>query len=160
MATLDPASIDLATLATLAGGAATDHLLAKLHDAGHASIRTSHGYVFQHLIEGTPTVGELADALGVTQQAASKSVLELESLGYVERKPDPDDSRIRRVVLTARGRGVIERGRTARAKLESEIAKEVGPQAMKAARRALLALLEHTGGLDAVATRKVKLPST
>ena len=46
-------------------------------------------------------MGELAEALGVTQQAASKSVLELEKLGYVERQPDLVDSRVRRIATHA-----------------------------------------------------------
>ena len=159
MSTLDPESIDLATLAALASGSATEFLLRQLREAGHPNIRVSHGYVFQYLLAGSPTVGELAELLRVTQQGASKVVLELESLGYVERTSDPEDSRIRRVALTAKGRSVVDRGRTARAKLEAAVVAKVGPQAIKAARRALVALLDRTGGLDAVRTRRVRPPT-
>ena len=41
------------------------------------------------------TIGALAERLEVTQQAASKSVADLERRGYVERTPDPDDARAR-----------------------------------------------------------------
>ena len=159
MASLDPASIDLPTLTALAGASANEYLLARVRGAGHESIRMSHGYVFQHLIGGSPTVSELAEALGVTQQAASKSVLELEKLGYVERRPDPADSRVRFIALTAKGRAVIARGRAARAKLEADLAAEIGLRAMAQARRAMLALLERTGGIAAIANRRVKPPS-
>ena len=159
MARLDPESIDLPTLTALAGASANEYLLARLRGAGHESIRMSHGYVFQHLIGGSPTVSDLAEALGVTQQAASKSVLELEKLGYVVRQPDLADSRVRRIALTAKGRSIIARGRAARAKLEAELAAEIGPRAIADARRAMLALLERTGGIAAIANRRVKLPS-
>lgn len=43
----------------------------------------------------------------MTQQAASKSVAELETLGYVERSTDEADARIRRVRLSERGREVV-----------------------------------------------------
>ncbi|MEZ4239345.1 MAG: MarR family transcriptional regulator [Myxococcota bacterium] len=70
--------------------------------------------MFQHLVERSPTIGELAERLGVTQQAASKAVAELEGLGYVARAADPADSRVRRVSLTARGWDAVERARGAR----------------------------------------------
>lgn len=152
---VEPASLDLATLATLASDSAGDFLLEKLH-ATHPALRTSHGYVFQHLLVRSPTVGELAELLGVTQQAVSKSVAELESLGYVERQADPYDSRVRRVSLTAAGRSAIERGRAARAALEKELLREVGAPALEAAKKALVALLSRTGGLEAVRTRKAR----
>lgn len=159
MLAVDIATLDLPTLISLAGGAANEHLLERVQAAGHPKIRTSHGYVFQHLIAGSPTVGELAERLGVTQQGASKVVVELEALGYVLREADPEDTRIRRVALTAKGRAVVERGRAARAKLEAELLSEVSPKAMAAARKVLVALLRRTGGLEAVTTRRVKIPS-
>lgn len=159
MKTVDPLSFDLATLASLAGVAANDYLLAQLRAAGHRHVRTSHGYVFQHLIAGKPTVGELAIALAVTPQGASKLVAEIEALGYAERVPDEDDSRVRRVALTATGRALIERSRAARQKLDAAMQRALGPTTMKAARRALVALLEHTGELNAITQRRAKPPT-
>src|SRR5690349_6751181 len=69
----------------------------------HPEVRYSHGFLFQQLVEGPRPVGEVASNLGVTSQAVSKMVRELEALGYVTRVPDPDDARVRRVGLTSRG---------------------------------------------------------
>lgn len=157
---LDPEDIDLPTLAALAGAATTEYLLARVRKAGHPAVRASHGWVFQHLVEGTPTVTELAQRLGVTQQAASKWVAELEAQGYVERRADEDDSRIRRIALTPKGRSVIERGRDARAKLEAELRVAIGPRALATARKAMIALLSQTGGLADVERRRAKPPRT
>lgn len=157
---LDPHAIDVATLAWLAGAAANEALLRAVRGAHHKRVRNAHGYVFQHLVGGPRTVGELAELLGVTQQAASKVVLELEQLGYVERQPDAADKRVRRIALTRRGASVVERGRAARAALEDELLERVGPKVLDDARRALVALLDLSGGLDAVARRRVKPPST
>ncbi len=154
-----PEDLDVATLALLAGAAATERLLDDVRRDGHPDLRAAHGYVFQHLIDRTPTVGELAEALEVTQQAASKSVAELESLGYVARAPDPDDQRVRRVRLTERGRAAVAAGRTARARLEERLAEAVSDDARSAARTALGALLDLSGGTDAVRSRRARPPA-
>lgn len=157
MPELDPAELDLPTLVSLAGTAANQHLLRRLHEVGYAGVRTSHGYVIQNLIDETPTVGELAARLGVTQQAASKTVVEMEGMGLVTRVPDASDSRVRRVTLTPHGNALLTAGREGRAALERAVAAEVGDLA--AAKRALLSLLGHTGDLAAVRRRRVQPPT-
>jgi DNA-binding MarR family transcriptional regulator len=156
---MDPQSIDLPTLAWLAGAAANEYLLTRLREGGHPQIRNSHGYVFQHLIGGPRAIGELAERLGVTQQAASKVVLELEQLGYVVRGADARDSRIKRVALSASGRKVIERSRAARTALEKKLVDVVGERSVATARKVLAALLEQSGGTAAVSGRRVRPPS-
>lgn len=159
MERLDLRSIDLPTLSLLAGVAANETLLERIRAAGHHALRNAHGYLFQHLLIGPKSVGELAALLGVTQQAVSKTALELEQLGYVERHIDTSDARVRRVALTAAGRAVVAQARAERAKLEAELVEAVGSRAVAAARRALIAMLEITGGTDAVVQRRVKPPS-
>lgn len=141
--------IDLATLAYLAGSSANDAILRRLHEIGHTGVRVSHGYVIQHLIEGTPTVSELGEALGVTQQAASKQLLELERLGYVARVPDPVDSRIRRAELTERGHRLVEDSRRLRRELDDQVGDD-------SAKQALIRLLDVTGGTETVLRRRVR----
>lgn len=159
MSNLDPGDIDLATLSWLAGSAANDYLLAAIRAAGHPRLRLSHGYVFQLLIEGPRTIGEIAEGLGVTQQAASKTVGELVSLRYVASIPDEADRRIRRVALSTRGERAVADARAARARLEEKLRAAIGPQAMRAARTALLSVLEMSGGLDATRQRRVRPPT-
>ena len=154
MSQVNPAELDLPTLVALAGTAANQYLLRRLHEQGYNGVRTSHGYVIQNLIDEAPTVGELAARLGVTQQAASKVVVEMEGMGLVTRVPDSTDSRVRRVTLTSHGEALLTAGRKARAELERAVAAEVGDLA--AAKRAVLSLLEHTGDLVAVARRRVR----
>jgi DNA-binding MarR family transcriptional regulator len=156
VSTLDLESIDIATLSLLAGVSANQQLLAAIKASGHPELRNAHGYLFQHLISGPKPVGELAELLGVTQQAVSKTALELEGMGLVARQPDPNDSRIRRVSLTPRGKMVIERSRATRAKLEAELVEAVGARAVSAAKKALIVLLQLTGGSTDVSQRKVK----
>src|SRR5262249_13291740 len=90
-------------------------LLEGLRERGHPELRYSHGFLVQQLVEGPRPVGEIAANLGVTSQAVSKAVRELEALGYVERAVDAADARVRRVALTAHGRDAIEASRDIRA---------------------------------------------
>ncbi|MBA9004306.1 MarR family winged helix-turn-helix transcriptional regulator [Thermomonospora cellulosilytica] len=154
----EPQDLDTGTLALFVGFAAAESVQAALAAAGFGDLRFSHGYVFQHLIDAEPTVGDLATGLGMTQQGASKAVLELEGLGYVERVPDPRDARIRRVRLTGRGRAAIDAARTARAELEERLRQRCGTGALDAARTVLADLLDELGGTAAVRRRAVRPP--
>ncbi|WP_433888577.1 MarR family winged helix-turn-helix transcriptional regulator [Streptomyces sp. CA-111067] len=80
---------------------------------GFEDLRPTHGFVFVRLSERGATVTEIADHLGVTRQAASQIVDELERKGYVERRPHPDDARARLILLTPRGRRCTEAAESA-----------------------------------------------
>lgn len=158
-AQIEPTSVDLATLSTLAGDVSSEYLLQRVRERGHPFVRISHGYVFQHLIVGTPTVSELAQLLGVTQQAASKAVVELEQLGYIVRQGDSGDNRVRRVTLTPAGRKAVEIGRDVRAVLEARMRELVGGADLDAAKRVIAVLLDEVGGIEAVRGRRVRARS-
>jgi DNA-binding MarR family transcriptional regulator len=67
-------------------------------------IRPVHGFAFARISGDGSTVGDLAEHLGFSKQAASQLVEELIGKGYVERRPHPRDARSRLIVLTERGR--------------------------------------------------------
>jgi DNA-binding MarR family transcriptional regulator len=123
--------------------------------AEHPRVRYAHGFLIQQLVEGPRPVGEVAENLGVTSQAVSKTVRELEALGYVERWSDPGDGRVRRVALTALGRAVLDAGRTARAALNAELVEALGAERVEAASSTLRAAVEARGGMPAVRARRV-----
>ena len=154
---VDPRALDIGYLALFVGYAFTDKVQAKLA-VGFEGLRFAHGSVFQHLVEGPRTLGELAAALEVSQQAASKSIAELEALGYVERVADEADARVRRVRLSERGRGAVARARKIRASLERKLAAERGARAIEQCRAVLADVLESLGGAEAVKKRRVRGP--
>ncbi|MEV0282330.1 MarR family winged helix-turn-helix transcriptional regulator [Streptomyces sp. NPDC050610] len=82
-------------------------LIDDLHDElarqGHPDVRPMHGYVFQAIGPDGTTAADLGRRLGVSKQAAGKTVDTLERLGYVERGTDPRDARRKIVQLTDRG---------------------------------------------------------
>lgn len=110
---------------------------------GRPRLRRSHTALFPHLdLEGT-RVTDLAERLGVTKQAVSQLVDELEALEVVERVPDPDDARAKRVRFTERGRAGLLDGLATLRGLEQEYARRVGAQRMAALREALGLIVEE-----------------
>src|SRR4051794_15821912 len=97
---VDPENLDLGHLALFVGYGVSEHVQRALDKAGFGDVRFSHGFVFQHLLDGERTIGELADLMQVTQQAASKVVAELEGKALVERVDDTADARIRKVRMS------------------------------------------------------------
>jgi DNA-binding MarR family transcriptional regulator len=52
-------------------------VLARLAELGFGDTRMSHGYVVQGLLAGDRTVTDLAERLGISVQAVSKTVREM-----------------------------------------------------------------------------------
>ncbi|GAA4935693.1 MarR family transcriptional regulator [Actinomycetospora succinea] len=145
---------------SLAGGAVDAHVLAAEQAAGLTGLRVGHGYVVQLLLAAPHTVGEIARRLGVTQQAASKTVGELVTRGYVARTDDPDGDRRRHpLALTDAGHRAVATARAARADLEDRLTDRVGADDVAAARRVLAALLDELGLGGPVAERRVPPPA-
>lgn len=57
-------------------------------------------------------IGELAEALGITQPGATRAVSELTRMGLVTAQAPPDDQRRRVITLTEAGRQAVEEGKT------------------------------------------------
>ena len=152
------ADLDLSLASLFAGWALAEELQRRLADDGFGDLRFADGFVFQHLVGGPVMIGALAERLEVTQQAASKSVADLERRGYVARTPDPADARARRVVLTERGEAAIERARRHRAAIAAELADRLGPRRVDTARRLLNEIVAELGADTAVRGRRVRAP--
>jgi DNA-binding MarR family transcriptional regulator len=100
--TVDTAALGTATLVLAAAAGLVDAIHSRVAAAGFDDLRPVHGFAFSRLAAGA-TAGELAEHLGVTKQAASQLVDELEDKGYVVRGPHPRDARARLLTLTERG---------------------------------------------------------
>ena len=147
--------LDVVTALFLSGLALNDEAVRRLGAAGHPELRISHGFLVQHVVDGPRSIGELAERMGVTQQAASKAVGELERLGYLERTPDPGDARVRRVRLSARGADAVARTREIRDGLEAELAGLLGARRIEELKTTAWSVLDWTGGAEAVRARRV-----
>ncbi|MFM2417587.1 MAG: hypothetical protein RL385_2310 [Pseudomonadota bacterium] len=109
---------------------------------GAPKLRRAHMALLPHLdLDGT-RITVLADRLGISKQAVSQLVDDLEVMGVVAREDDPADARARRVVFTKQGRKGILEGLRVLAALEAELAETVGKQKMAELRASLLAVLD------------------
>ncbi|MFD3748442.1 MarR family winged helix-turn-helix transcriptional regulator [Nocardia sp. NPDC058633] len=98
-----PANADLPLLLLAAAADVTQAVHAGVTAAGFTDIRPTHGFAFARMAPDGATVGEIAEHLGVTKQAASQLVDELVTKGYADRNPHPRDARARLITLTDRG---------------------------------------------------------
>jgi DNA-binding MarR family transcriptional regulator len=151
---MEPQEPDLVILVAGAYSAVTERLQRELAARHIEGMRPSYGFVVRAVHAERPTVNRLAELLGVTKQSASKLADDMIRAGFLERAPDPGDRRRVRLALTERGAAVRRSALRTSEKLEAELAEAVGVRAVPALRRALLALIEAEGGLDAVTARR------
>jgi DNA-binding MarR family transcriptional regulator len=117
-------------------------MLELLHERGFADLDAAHLNVFQYPGPQGARPSELAAQLRITKQALNYLLGELERLGYLERRPDPDDLRSKRIVLTPRGTSAILVIRDAVAEMETAWSKRLGPKRFAQLRRLLVELDE------------------
>ena len=106
--------------------AVQQHMLKRLHERGFDDLDAAHLNVFQYPGPEGARPSELAARLRMTKQALNYLLGELERLGYLERRPDPDDLRSKRVTLTRRGKSMIPVIRDAVAEMEADWGKRLG----------------------------------
>jgi DNA-binding MarR family transcriptional regulator len=109
-----------------------DGVHAELAREGHADLRPLHGFVCQAIGRDGTTAVELGRRLGVSKQAAGKTIDGLERLGYVVRAADPHDARRKLVRLTDRGVEVLTRSAQIFDELRAEWAARIGPDRLRA----------------------------
>ncbi len=107
---------------------------------GFDDIGAAHLAVFQHPSPHGVKVTALADRAGMSRQAITYLVRELEGKGYLERRPDPTDGRASLVHLTARGEAAVRAIRASVRGLEREWERELGSSRFVQFRGTLLAL--------------------
>lgn len=93
---------------------------------GYADIRPPHAHVLAHTTGRGIRLTDLAARAQLSLAAVSEFVTELEELGYLERRPDPDDGRAKLIVPTPRGRQAFKDGARGVAEIERRWASLVG----------------------------------
>jgi len=104
------------------------HMLDRLHERGFDDLDAAHLNVFQYPGPQGARPSELAARLRISKQALNYLLGELERLDYLERQPDPDDLRSKRVALTSRGVAAVGVIREAVAELENDWSERLGPK--------------------------------
>lgn len=127
----DPPGFELPLRLLLGFRSIIDDLHAELARQGHPDSRPMHGFVFQAIGPGGTTAAELGRRLGISKQAAGKTVGSLERLGYVRREPDRRDQRQKIVVLTERGFDMLDRSARIFEDVRAQWASILGPERLR-----------------------------
>jgi len=114
-----------------------DELHRRLGKLGYDEIRPSHGCVFGNMQPHGVRLTDIAERSRITKQSVGEIVTDLESLGYVERIPDPEDKRAKLVRLTRRGQEVQAAARATFAEIEAEWGERIGKKKVADLRAAL-----------------------
>ncbi|TMK72097.1 MAG: MarR family transcriptional regulator [Actinobacteria bacterium] len=119
-------------------------MLERLHERGFDDLDAAHLNVFQYPGPQGARPSDLAARLRMSKQALNYLLGELERLGYVERRPDPDDLRSKRVAVTRRGKSAINVIREAVAEMETEWGRHLGEKRFAQLRELLLELNQRS----------------
>ena len=153
------AELELSLLALFAGWVMADELQRRLVAEGLPDLRFSDAVVIQYVLAEPLSITELARRMGVTQQAASKTVADMERRGLLVRAPVPGDARARRLQLTGTGEAAVAAARRLRARLDAELADAYGAERLADARALLAEVIDRFGGTAAIRARRVRPPA-
>jgi DNA-binding MarR family transcriptional regulator len=140
---------DLALL--LLGGfrALADAAGVELAARGHEKIRPVHDFAIRSIDAGADTASELGRQLGVSKQAAAKTIAFLEKRGYIAGQIDPRDTRRRRFSVTSEGHVLLTTGEAVFDELRDRWAKRIGIQELERLEEALADLgIRAPSGLE------------
>ena len=101
-------------------------MLQRLHAEGFDDIDMAHMNLLLYPGPQGARPSELAAQRGMSKQAANYLLGQLEQLGYLERRPDDDDGRSKRIALTERGERAAYTVRDAVKDVEKDWQKQLG----------------------------------
>lgn len=109
--------------------------------------RPSHGSIMEQLdFEDGQRLTDLAKGAGIAPQSAGELVDQLEALGYVERRPDENDRRVKRIYRTAKAKKATKVAIEAARRSERELRRILGENRLEALRDGLKRIVEAKGG--------------
>jgi DNA-binding MarR family transcriptional regulator len=129
----------------VAGRALTATMMAKLASRGFDDVTPAFSSLMPLLDATGARPSTLAQRAGITKQAISQLVRELETRGYVEQVPDSTDTRAKIVRLTKRGVALHAASAEVRLELQSVVLAKLGKSRVSRLRRDLLELATALG---------------
>jgi DNA-binding MarR family transcriptional regulator len=105
-----------------------ERMLAGLHERGFGDLVAAHLDLFQYPGPENERPSTLAKRTQMSKQALNYLLGQMERLGYLERRPDADDQRFRRVHLTRRGQAAVRAIREIVLEVEADWEQQLGPE--------------------------------
>ncbi|SDE08414.1 MarR family winged helix-turn-helix transcriptional regulator [Nocardioides lianchengensis] len=132
----------LATLLLGAFDAMVAQVVADLEERGHPGVTATLEFALAAIADGAQDASALGRRLGVSKQAAAKTIATLEQLGYVHRESDPKDARRKVLAVTSRGRDMTAIGAARFDELRRRWSDAVGPERVAQVEAALAVLAD------------------
>ena len=139
----DSAGFELPLLLFAGFRALIDALHAELAAQGHPDVRPAYGFAMQAIGPHGATASDIGRLLGISKQAAGKTVDRLEHLGYAERAADAADARRKLVRLTPRGIDALARSAAIFEDLRARWAATLGPARLRELEADLRTMVPH-----------------
>ena len=112
-------------------------LTKRLHARGYDTITKSHLIIYGNLDCGATHAALIAQRMGVSRQAISKTLRELQDLGFLRLEDDPERRNQKRALMTHSGELLALAAREEIASIEAMIAERIGVHGLEALRRGL-----------------------
>src|SRR5579863_3027030 len=128
----DPPGFELPLLLFAGFRALIDALHSELAAQGHPGVRPAYGFAMQAIGLDGATASEVGRLLGISKQAAGKTIDRLERLGYAERAADARDGRRKLVRLTPRGIDALAKSAAIFDGLRAQWARHLGAERLGA----------------------------
>ncbi|GAA0545198.1 MarR family winged helix-turn-helix transcriptional regulator [Paractinoplanes ferrugineus] len=145
MASADPPGWELPLLLFAGFRTLIDQLHAELATRGHPDVRPVYGFTMQAIGFDGASTSEIGRRLGVSKQAAGKTVDRLAALGYVERVDDPRDARSKLVRLTPRGLDSLRQAAEIFDRLRAAWVAQLGADQVRSLESSLRAMVPGAG---------------
>jgi len=114
-----------------------EQLRSRLAERGWGAVSRSQSLVLTHIANGVSRASRIAENLGVTRQAMSQLLSDMESRGLIELQPDPFDRRAQLVQFAPGGAAIREDAQQALRELERDMEEALGSERMRDLREAL-----------------------
>jgi DNA-binding MarR family transcriptional regulator len=114
---------------------------AELSRRGFPGITVTNEFAMRAIAGGAGNASELGRRLGLTKQAAAKTIATLEQRGYVERVADPKDARCMLVTVTPLGHSAMREGEEIMEGLRTVWSKKIGQDELVRLERTLVTLV-------------------
>ncbi|MFO7697189.1 MAG: MarR family winged helix-turn-helix transcriptional regulator [Anaerolineae bacterium] len=144
------------TDASAFGSAFRDWMDASMHRSMHALMLYARRNGFSmsqlralvHISKGTRGVQEIGDDLEISTAGASQMLERMVQQGLITREEDPHDRRVRQIVLTDKGRQVVDDGLRAGRAWVDTLAASLSPDEIDLVAAALAIMADRASQLD------------
>lgn len=108
-----------------------------MKERGWKNMSRSQSLILINIASGVHRASTLAANLGVSRQAISQMLAEMQAAGKIDVKPDPEDRRAQRVTFSKESAAERDDAMMILSNIEQELAKRIGKRRMTALREAL-----------------------